>query len=199
MNKTKLYAIEQARKRGFQKSICVAELVQVLEFYAEDMTVDVRPLVMAGQEETFIERPPVLKIPVVMLGSAEIPIRPWYKTGDVGLVVYLDQDSDNVLISGSDSEPQTVGYHTGEHGVFIGTVLCGNMLLEMPENPEEKAVSAGLKEQYISITEEEIKIKAATKIHAESATVIEVSAEEIEVKGKVKITGMLYVNGTQIQ
>lgn len=199
MNKSKRYALEQARKREVQKSICVAELAQVMEFYSDDMTVDVKPMVKAEQGDAFTERPPVLKIPVIMLGSAEIPVRPWYKAGDVGLIVYLDQDSDNVLLTGADSEPQTMGYHTGEHAVFVGTILCGEMMLEMPENPEEKAVSAGMPEQYITISEKEIKVKAAKKMSIESADEIDIKgAAGIVAEGEVRITGALYVNGVQL-
>lgn len=199
MNKSKRYALEQARNRGIQKSICVAELVQVMEFYPDDMTVDVKPMVKVEQEDSFVEKPPVLKIPVIMLGSIEIPVRPWYKAGDVGLIVYLDQDSDNVLLTGVDSEPQTTGYHTGEHAVFVGTVLCGEMMLEMPENQTEKAISAGMPEQYIAISEEEIKVKAAKKISIESSDEIGIKgAAGIKVEGEVRITGALYVNGVQL-
>lgn len=183
MDKSRAYALEQARKRGIQKSICVAELVQVMEFYAEDMAVDVRPLVMAEQEEGYMERPPVLKIPVIMLGSLEIPVRPWYKAGDIGLAVYLDQDSDNVILSGTDSEPQSRGYHTGEHAVFVGAVLCGGASLEMPDGQGGKAVSAGMPGQYVTISEEGIKIR---------------SQRPITIEGDVRIEGALYVNQTPV-
>ena len=179
MDKSRVYALEQARKRGIQKSICVAELVQVMEFYAEDMTVDVRPLVMDEQEEGYKERPPVLKIPVIMLGSLEIPIRPWYKAGDIGLAVYLDQDSDNVILSGTDSEPQNRGYHTGEHAIFVGAVLCGGTPLEMPGNQTDKALSAGMPGQYVTISEEGMKIR---------------SQKPVIIEGDVHIKGALFVN-----
>ena len=159
MNRSKAYALEQAKIRGQKKSICVAELVQVAVFYPDDMTVDVVPMVKEKQQDSYIEKSPLLKIPVMLLGSLDIPVRPWYQAGDVGLVVYLDQDSDNVLDSGSISEPQTLGYHTGEHGIFIGTILSGGRVLNMPEKPDEKAISAGMTEHYISVTEDEISIR----------------------------------------
>lgn len=183
MNRSKAYALEQAKIRGQKKSICVAELVQVAEFYQDDMTVDVIPLVMEKQRDSFIERSPLLKIPVMLLGSLDIPVRPWYQAGDVGLVVYLDQDSDNVLESGNASKPQTLGYHTGEHGVFIGTILSGGKVLEMPDKPEEKAISVGMEEHYIAVTEKEICIK---------------TSKEVKIKGKVKIEGSLEVNGVSV-
>lgn len=183
MNRSKAYALEQAKIRGQKKSICVAELVQVAEFYPEDMTVDVIPMVMEKQKESYIERSPLLKIPVMLLGSLDIPVRPWYKSGDVGLVVYLDQDSDSVLESGNASKPQTLGYHTGEHGVFVGAILSGGKSLEMPDNPDEKAISAGMPEHYISVTEKEISIK---------------TSKEVKIKGKVKIEGSLEVNGVSV-
>ena len=63
MNRSKAYAVEQARARGLKKSICVAELVQVAAFYPEDMTVDVIPMIKEKQEGVYVDRSPVLKIP----------------------------------------------------------------------------------------------------------------------------------------
>lgn len=183
MNRSKVYALEQAKIRGQKKSICVAELVQVVKFYQEDMTVDVTPMVMEKQQDSYIERSPLLKIPVMLLGSLDIPVRPWYQAGDIGLVVYLDQDSDSVLELGDISKPQTLGYHTGEHGVFVGTILSGGKTLKMPDNPDEKAISAGMQEHYISVTEKEISIK---------------TSKEVKIKGKVKIEGSLEVNGVSV-
>ena len=183
MNRSKAYAVEQARARGLKKSICVAELVQVAAFYPEDMTVDVIPMIKEKQEGVYVDRSPVLKIPVLLLGSLDIPVRPWYQAGDAGLVVYLDQDSDNVLASGNISEPQTNGYHTGEHGVFVGTILSGGKILGFPERKRKKAVSMGMAEHYIAVTEEEICIKTSKKV---------------KVQGEFRIEGSLYVNGRRI-
>lgn len=183
MNRSKAYALEQAKTRGLKKSICVAELVRVTAFYPNDMTVDVVPMVMEKQTDSFTEKSPLLKIPVLLLGSTDIPVKPWYQAGDVGLVVYLDQDSDIVLMSGEVSKPQTQGYHTGEHGVFIGTILSGGNDLKIPEQPGEKAISAGMPEHYIAITEREIDVKTDKKI---------------KIKGEVRIEGSLFVNGMQV-
>ncbi len=183
MNKSKSYALEQAKIKGMKKSICVAELVQVVAFYPDDMTVDVIPMVKEKQEDSYIERSPLLKIPVLLLGSLDIPVKPWYREGDVGLVVYLDQDSDNVLESGGISEPLTKGYHTGEHGIFIGTILSGGNMLEMPGQPGEKAVSAGMPGHYIAVTEKEISIQ---------------TSKTVKIKGEVRIEGSLYVNGVSV-
>lgn len=183
MNRSKAYAIEQARARGIKKNICVAELVQVVAFYPEDMTVDVIPMVKEKQEGIYIDRSPVLKIPVMLLGSLDIPVRPWYQEGDTGIIVYLDQDSDNVLASGDISEPRTNGYHTGEHGVFIGTILSGGRMLKIPEQQGEKAISMGMEDNYIAVTEAEILIKTSKKV---------------KVQGEFRIEGSLYVNGRRI-
>lgn len=182
MNRSIPYALEQARKLNLQKSICVAELVQIIAFYPDDMTVDVKPMVMAEQGENFLERPPILKVPVMLLGSKEIVIRPWYQPGDIGVIVYLDRDSDNVLLSGMESEPQTTGYHTGEHAVFLGTILVGDAALEMPEN-HDHTLGLGTPTQYISISPEKITISIDKKM---------------EIKGRVEIEGELTVNGIRV-
>ncbi len=183
MNRSKAYAAWQAKARGLRKSICVAELVLVAAFYPDDMTVDVIPLVMDKQADDFVEKSPLLKIPVLLLGSLEVPVKPWYQEGDIGLVVYLDQDSDNVLMSGSSSEPQTTGYHTGEHGIFIGTILSGGKALQIPDTHDKKAVCAGMPGHYVAITEDEISIKTDKKI---------------KIEGEVRIEGALFVNGASV-
>ena len=105
MNKSRGYSTRQAMQRKMAEEIHFADMVEVMEFYPDDMTVDVKPLVMAVREERFVSRTPILRVPVRTLGSREFFIRPWYKAGDVGVIVYLDYDSDNAFASGEEAEP----------------------------------------------------------------------------------------------
>lgn len=142
MNKSKGYSNRQAMQRKMAKEIHVADVVEVLEYYPDDLTVDVKPMVMAVNEEKLVPRPPILKVPVAMLGGKEFFLRPWYSPGDIGVIVYLDYDSDNVLESGKEAGPPTTGCHTGNDAVFIGGAICGGGRMQgLPE--ETIAVGAG--------------------------------------------------------
>ncbi len=172
MKKSKEYSVRQAMQKKFAEEIHVADMVEVMEFYPDDMTADVKPLVMAVREERFMSRPPILKVPVAMLGSKDFFIRPWYKAGDVGLIVYLDYDSDNVFVSGGEAEPLTMGCHTGKDGIFIGGVMCGCRLAEgMPD----ETIAIGSGENYLAV-----------------------GKEGIVIHGKMELNGGLKVNGKAV-
>ncbi len=172
MKRSREYSTRQAMQRKMAEEIHVADLVEVMEFYPDDMTVDVKPLVMAAREDRFISRPPVLKVPAAMLGSRDFFIRPWYKAGDLGFIVYLDYDSDNAFASGEESEPLTTGCHTGKDGIFIGGVICGETSMEgIPE--ETIAIGAG--ENYMAF-----------------------GKDGITIHGKMELEGELKVNGKRV-
>lgn len=164
MKRSDEYAIRQAMQRKAAEEIHVADLVQVMEFYPDDMTVDVKPLVMAVSEERFISRPPVLKVPVATLGSREFFIRPWYKAGDVGIIVYLDYDSDNAFASGEESEPLATGCHTGKDGIFMGGVMCGETFME---GIPEETIAIGSGENYMAFGKDGITIHGKMELEGE--------------------------------
>ena len=122
MNRSDGYAYEEAKKNAFFQQLHVAALVQVIASYPKERAVDVKPLVKSLREGSYISQPPILRVPVMQLGSAAFPVRPVYEAGDCGLVVYLDQYSDNVLLSGAETEPQTENYHSAAYPVFCGLV-----------------------------------------------------------------------------
>lgn len=172
MKRSREYSTQQALQKKMAEEIHVADMVEVIEFYPDDMTVDVKPLVMAVREERFVSRPPVLKVPVATLGSEEFFIRPWYKAGDTGIIVYLDYDSDNVFASGEEAEPLTTGCHTGKDGIFIGGVMCGcNPVESIPE----ETIAMGSGENYVAV-----------------------GKEGIIIHGKIELDGELNVNGKAV-
>ena len=105
MKKSNQYSMDQAMRRKMAERIHVADMVEVISFYPEDMTVDVKPLVMGIREECFVSRPPVMKVPAATLSGNGMFIRPWYREGDIGIIVYLDYDTDNVFVSGGIRTP----------------------------------------------------------------------------------------------
>lgn len=170
MNRTKDYSNRLAKQRKMAKEIHVADVVEVLEYYPDDLTVDVKPMVMAAEEGKFISRPPVLKVPVATLGGRGFFLRPWYTPGDIGVIIYLDYDSDNVLASGEESGPPTTGCHTGKDAVFVGGAICGEGRLQgLPD----EAIAVGTGENYMAFGKDGITVHG--KIDMEG---------ELTVKGK---------------
>lgn len=172
MKKSSQYSLNQAMQRKMVEQIKVADLVEVIAFYPEDMTVDVKPLVMGIKEERFISRPPIMKVPIATLSGNDIFIRQWCREGDIGLIVYLDYDTDNAFISGEESEPLTRGCHTGKDGIFIGGTMCGKML---PESLPKDSLVIGTEENYIVFNQ-----------------------NGIHVHGKIEIEGEIKVNGKSV-
>lgn len=172
MKKSNQYALNQSMQRKMSEQIHVADMVEVISFYPEDMTVDVKPLVMGIKEEHFISRPPIMKVPAATLSGNGIFIRPWYRAGDIGIIVYLDYDTDNVFASGMESEPLTTGCHTGKDGVFIGGTICGSA---PPEGFPGDSLVIGTEENYMAV-----------------------GGEGIQIHGKVEIEGELKVNGKSV-
>lgn len=146
-------AYEEAQRNNLMKSICVADLVNVIAFYPEDMTVDVKPIVKEIRNGESISRPPILKVPVAMLGGAEVIMRPWYKKGDTGMVVYLDSGSDKALMLGQETDPGTSERHTGQDAVFCGIISAGNSThAGLPKN----GIVIGNIKTYIAVTDGQI-------------------------------------------
>lgn len=132
MRKSADVANAQANERRTSLNIRVADLVSVLAFHADKMTVDVKPLVKRGIiSGVYVSPPPILavkvaRIPlVVTVDGEEAAVVPDIKTGDIGVVVYLDLDSDNAVMTGTESQPNSSRIHSGDDAVFIGVITPG--------------------------------------------------------------------------
>lgn len=122
---------EEANERRNLLRIRCADLVRVMAFNQGAMTVDVKPLVKREISGTYVSPPPVLGVKVAHIpmeveiegkkGTVKVKISP----GDIGVVVYLDQDSDNSLKTGAESMPNSTRIHSGDDAVFVGVVQKG--------------------------------------------------------------------------
>ena len=122
---------EEANERRNLLRIRCADLVRVTAFNQGAMTVDVKPLVKREISGTYVSPPPVLGVKVAHIpmevevegkkGTVQVKISP----GDIGVVVYLDQDSDNSLKTGAESMPNSTRIHSGDDAVFVGVVQKG--------------------------------------------------------------------------
>ena len=94
----------EANERKNLLKIRCADLVQVTAFDAGKMTVNVKPLVKREIGDTVVSPPPILGVKVANIplevevegkkGTVTVKINP----GDIGVVVYLDLDSEDSAV-----------------------------------------------------------------------------------------------------
>lgn len=125
-------AYEDAKKQADAAGLCVADVVKVLAFDEAALTVDVQPITRYPDEDTFQTKPPVLAVPVATIYGGGFVIRPVYKAGDIGVVVYLDRDSDAVIAGGAEADPNTERLHSGDDAVFVGGIRTGGNSMMPP-------------------------------------------------------------------
>ena len=98
-------------------------------------------------------------------------IRPVYKAGDIGVVVYLDRDSDAVIAGGAEADPNTERLHSGDDAVFVGGIRTGGSSI------------SGLPAGSLSLGT------------SDGGVYLSISPSGIDIKGNVTITGDLTVTG----
>lgn len=164
-------AYEDAKKQADAAGLCVADVVKVLAFDEAALTVDVQPITRYPDEDTFQTKPPVLAVPVATIYGGDFVIRPVYKAGDIGVVVYLDRDSDAVIAGGAEADPNTERLHSGDDAVFVGGIRTGGSSI------------SGLPAGSLSLGT------------SDGGVYLSISPSGIDIKGNVTITGDLTVTG----
>ena len=117
------YNVENREQKALLESVRVSALCKVTKFDASTMTVDVQPLSQALDGGVYRTPPPVLGIPVAMIRGGGFFLRPWYKSGDVGVIVYADHDIDRIAEAGQECQPNTERNHGDEDGIFVGAFI----------------------------------------------------------------------------
>ena len=168
-------AYEDAKDQAVAAGFCVADIVKVISFDEEAMTVDVQPITRFPDEDGFQPKPQVLSVPVAMVYGGGFVIRPVYKAGDIGAVLYLDRDSDAAISGGAMADPGTERLHSGDDAVFMGGIRAGgNTIAGLPSG----ALCLG---------------------RADGSVYLSISASGVEIKGNVKITGDLTTSGGTVR
>lgn len=169
---SKQRAFEDAKDRAIAAGICVADVVKVISFDEAAMTVNVQPTVRYPDEDTFQSKPQILSVPVALVFGGGFVFRPVYKSGDIGVVLYLDRDSDAALAGGSESNPNTERLHSGDDAVFVGGIRAGT------------AKISGLPPGTLCAGTDTGSVFAA------------IGADGITIKGNIQITGNVDVTGS---
>lgn len=184
------YNYQEIHDKKLAESICVAAVVQVTEFDEAKMTVNVQPLSKHLENGQYESQPPILKVPIACTHCAGFIFRPWYKKGDVGVVVFLDHDMDSAVSGGKESEPLTERNHSMTDAIFIGGIVAGDYSAQgMPSKSILLAADDGSK--YVSVQQDKI-----TLANDKGSTYVTVASGEIQMKGKVKIIGDVEVTGS---
>ena len=177
------FTYEETHANKVKESVHVAATVKVKEFDKEKMTVDVQPLSKSLQNGTYESQPQILAVPVAVTRIGGYIYRPWIKKDDVGVVIYLDHDTDATVAKGDEAEPLTERNHAATDAIFIGGIVSGNY--KVKDLPDEAQVLA--KEDgsiYLAIEKDQVHIKGDVFIEGE----VHITKDEL-VDGKITAKG----------
>ncbi|MDR2686516.1 MAG: hypothetical protein LBB75_02090 [Oscillospiraceae bacterium] len=195
MTPNKKHVISKAREKQQALDLNVAAVVEVKSFDKDKMTVDVQPLSKRLVQGKYQSCPPVQAVPIAVTRCADWVVRPWYKKGDVGLLVYIDHDIDKVADDGKESEPNTERNHSASDAVFVGGIVLGQKnIAQLAQNdcPDEALALGSVDgKQWIAICKDKIKSQADKWEHKGD---IEIKGD-IDIEGDVKIKGDVSVTG----
>ena len=135
---------KSAREERLAANLRVAELVKVVRFDAQTMTIDAQPLVQ-----------------VAALSMGDFTIRPWYKKGDIGLIVICDKDIDAAL-DGKIAEPPTDRNHDITDAIFVGGIAKGG---KAPSGLPSNALVLAAGGTYIAVKPDGIEINGTLKLN----------------------------------
>jgi len=164
-----------------REAVNVAAIVKVTRFDSVKMTVDVQPLSKHLENGEYQSQPPILSVPVASTQSGGLIIRPWIKTGDVGLVVYVDHDIDKIVANGEETEPNTERNHSTSDAVYMGGFVLGN------------APITGLPDNAVVISTDDAKIWISVSQNGVQITGNMIIEDELQVNGNVNIKQNLTV------
>ncbi len=99
-------------------------LAKIETFDHKKMKANVIPLVKYRNKDNSIEeRPMLIEVPVSFVKAGPFVIRPPYQSGDIVLLVFADEDIENVLFSGDISEPNSARTHSLDDAIIIGGIM----------------------------------------------------------------------------
>ena len=144
------YNVDNREQKSLLEGVRVSALCKVTKFDASTMTVDVQPLSKALDGGVYRTPPPVLGVPVAMIRGGGFFLRPWYKSGDVGVIVYADHDIDRIAEAGQ------------EDGIFVGAFIPkSNPISGVPDDTLVMSTEGG--SVYIALHHDHIEIKGDIK------------------------------------
>ena len=157
------YNVDNRESKAFAERIRVSAMCKVTKFDAATMTVDVQPLSKTLDGGVYRTPPPVLAVPVAMIRGGGFFLRPWYKDGDVGVIVYADHDIDRIAEDGQECQPNTERSHGEEDALFVGAFIPkSNPVRGVPDDTLVMSTEGG--SVYIALHHDHIEIKGDIKM-----------------------------------
>lgn len=189
------YRYQDTHDRNLVASIHVGAIVKVIGFNAKKMTVDVQPIsksTASGEPETL---PPILGVPISATKSGGFIVKAQVSIGDIGVVIFMDHDIDNIIATGKETTPLTLRRHAIDDAIYIGGIVSGNY--EVNNLPEESlAISSEDGSIFIAVEKNKILIKNG------SATSAEFTPDEINMNAKnitIKAENILRLKGESVE
>lgn len=179
---------ESGERSQLKEAVHVSDLVRVDRFDPKTLTVDVTILTKKEIDAKYESQRPVVNVPCVLLQFGRFIIRPWYQSGDIGLLIYNDMDTDMAMMDGSESEPNTPRKHAPEDAKFLGGVKLDRV--ELPDDipPEALVICNENGDTFWSMQDDKMQSKG--KIEHEG---------DIDIVGNIKIVGNIDITGNTIQ
>ena len=88
MNGKREYDLRDQERREQAANVRVGALCRVEKFDPAAMRVDVQPLSKALDAGVYRTQPQILSVPVALVRGGGFVLRPCYKAGDVGVLLY---------------------------------------------------------------------------------------------------------------
>jgi hypothetical protein len=181
------YNYQQEHDRKLAQSVCVAAVVKVTAFDGAKMTVSVQPLSKHLENGNYESQPPIFKVPIAVTRCGGFIFRPWYKVGDVGVVVYLDHDIDSTVAGGKEAEPSTERNHSASDAVFIGGIVSGSYSVK--QIPDESIVLATEDGNiYVAVKTDKVEIKNNDTLAEFTADAINMTTQDVNITASGTIT-----------
>ncbi len=157
------YSVENQEQKALLESVRVSAMCKVTAFDSAAMTVDVQPLSKVLDGGVYRTPPPVLGVPIAMIRGGGFFLRPWYKAGDVGIIVYADHDIDRIAEAGKECRPNTERNHGEEDAFFVGAfVPKSNPISGVPDEALVLSTEGG--GVYIAVCKDKVKIKGNVEV-----------------------------------
>lgn len=188
----KAYDIGKAKDEALARSFHVGQLVEVISFDPQKMTVDVQPLSQVEMEGAAASLPPVLQVPCLPCSFGRFILRPWHEPGDKGYIAHLDHDMDFVLMKGGLTPPNTKRSHSANDAVFIGGIKTDPD--PMPAGIPSDSLVLCTKDGGFYISLQDRLLRIVYKISQTGD--IDVTGN-VSINGNVSVTGDVSVTGSQ--
>lgn len=122
-------------KQNLVEDIHTFMLAEIDEYNHEEMTAKVMPLnKYRMKNNVFEERSLLIEVPIMHFRVKDFYIRPPYQEGDIVVVAFFDEDTENSLLTGEIEETNSTRKHSLDDAMIVGTLRT----FEKPEYPSDR-------------------------------------------------------------